>query len=168
MIPTQRRILRNPLVKNSFLRKNKAILLGVIVFFFLLLFDHASKLWILKNHQYKPLHILPYFDFVFVQNRGVAFGLFANTPLNFTLISLVSIGLILYLLKKFLHSPPPILIAMVLAGALGNIWDRILFGYVIDFVKVGSFYVFNVADSSITLSAIWILILILHENRKTV
>lgn len=111
---------------------------------------------------------MPFLDFVFVQNRGVAFGLFANTSLNFTLISIISIGIILFLLHKFFKSTSPILVAMILAGALGNIWDRLIFGYVIDFVKVDSFYVFNVADSSITLSAIWILFLILYENRKAI
>lgn len=168
MILRESKIHRNQLVKNSILKNYFKTIIGIFVFIFILLFDHFSKLWILRNYQTKPLHIMPYFDFIFVQNRGVAFGLLSNSSLNFTLISLLSIGLILFLLKKFLKTPSPILIAMILAGALGNIWDRIQFGYVIDFVKVGSFYVFNAADSSITLSAIWILIMILYENRKTV
>ena len=168
MIPKESKIPQNRLVKNSILKSNQKILIGVLVFFTIIFVDHFSKLWILTNYQTKSLHIMPFLDFVFVQNRGVAFGLFANTSLNFTLISIVSIGLISYLLYKFLKSPSPILIAMILAGALGNIWDRLIFGYVIDFVKVDSFYVFNVADSSITLSAIWIILLILYENRKTV
>ena len=109
---------------------------------------------------------MPYVDFVYVQNKGVAFGLFGHTNLNFTWISLISIVLILFLLYSFLEKPNPFLFSLLLAGALGNIWDRLLYGYVVDFIKIGSFYVFNVADSAITISAFWIILAVIYENRK--
>jgi signal peptidase II len=109
---------------------------------------------------------MPFVDFVYVQNKGVAFGLFGSANVNFTLISLLSIGLILVLLFRFFHQENLLLLSLLLAGAFGNIWDRLLYGFVVDFIKIGSFYVFNVADSAISISACWIVLLVFHENRK--
>ena len=128
------------------------------MFSFILISDRLSKILVLQRLKDQPFHLMPFVDFVYVQNTGVAFGLFGSTRLNFTIISLVSILLIVIILFQFFKPPNPFLISLLLAGALGNVWDRLLYGFVIDFIKIGSFYVFNIADSAITVG---VLVLIL-------
>jgi signal peptidase II len=54
---------------------------------------------------------------------------------------------------------------LISSGAIGNILDRILYGYVVDFVKIGSFYVFNVADASITIGSLLLAFMLLTEKK---
>lgn len=153
-------------MKNKLRVHFKKILLSLLLFSFLLISDRLSKILVLQRLKDHPFHVMPFVDFVYVQNTGVAFGLFGSTRINFTLISFVSILLIIIILFQFFKSPSPFLISLLLAGALGNVWDRLLYGFVVDFIKIGSFYVFNIADSAITLSAVWIILLLFYENRK--
>lgn len=54
---------------------------------------------------------------------------------------------------------------LISSGAVGNIIDRILYGYVVDFIKISSFYVFNIADASITIGSILLAIMLLTEKK---
>ena len=111
---------------------------------------------ILKN----GLQITSFFNLVYVENRGVSFGMFAEHDKSFyfgilsVLISLYIIYLILNS-KKFLEL---LGLSLILGGALGNGLDRIFYGYVVDFIDfhLNHYHwpAFNVADTSITLGAI--------------
>ena len=111
---------------------------------------------ILKN----GLQITSFFNLVYVENRGVSFGMFAEHDKSFyfgilsVLISLYIIYLILNS-KKFLEL---LGLSLILGGALGNGLDRIFYGYVVDFIDFHlnhyHWRAFNVADTSITLGAI--------------
>jgi signal peptidase II len=100
-----------------------------------------------------PLEWLaPYARIVHWRNSGAAFGMFQNGGLIFTILAIiVAIFIILY----FPQVPRKewtlrLAMGMQLGGALGNLLDRLLFdGYVTDFISVGDFPVFNIADSSI-------------------
>jgi len=94
----------------------------------------------------------------YIQNTGAGFGIFkgGNTILIF--VSLIIIGVLLYyfdriILDKAIHIP----IALVLGGAIGNLVDRVILGYVVDFVDFRIWPAFNVADSAITLGALWLM-----------
>lgn len=100
------------------------------------------------------------------RNTGAAFGMFQEGSVVFTILALVVSLVIIWFFSQvededwFLR----LALAMQLAGALGNLIDRLLFdGHVTDFISVGNFAVFNVADSSITvgtgimLLGIWIM-----------
>lgn len=98
--------------------------------------------------------------FVFVSNTGAAFGLGSNFTL---VISLIAIVVVIGLSKWMLKITDPIwMIAatLLLGGALGNLIDRVirepqvLRGYVVDFISIGKFPVFNFADICITLAAV--------------
>lgn len=98
--------------------------------------------------------------FVFVSNTGAAFGLGSNFTL---VISLIAIAVVIGLSKWMLKITDPIwMIAatLLLGGALGNLVDRVirepqvLRGYVVDFISIGKFPVFNFADICITLAAV--------------
>lgn len=96
----------------------------------------------------------PYFRFVYWTNTGAAFGLFQNGSLVFGVLAVIVIILIVYYFPRVPSNDWTLRIAMgmQLAGAAGNLIDRVRFsGNVTDFISVGKFAVFNVADSSITI-----------------
>jgi len=128
--------------------------------------DRAAK-WAVARKI--PLHdgiqIIPgFFRLTHVENRGAAFGLFADSTSGWTvavlvLFSLVALVIVVALLWRNSHSMnvTGIGLALILGGALGNLWDRLLTGRVVDFLL---FYVgpyqwpaFNVADSAIVIGA---------------
>ena len=94
----------------------------------------------------------------FVTNTGAAFGLFKNSTLLFVIISLVAIlftsVLITLSIKRHEFLSRPVFnfgLILITSGALGNLIDRLRFGYVVDFIDVRIWPVFNIADSSITI-----------------
>jgi signal peptidase II len=95
----------------------------------------------------------PYARIVHWYNTGAAFGLFQNGALVFTILAIIVAGLILYYFPRTSPSDWTLRLAMglQLGGALGNLVDRLTRdGQVTDFISVGAFPVFNVADASIT------------------
>lgn len=127
--------------------------------------DQLSKVAITKNlflHQSIPV-INEIFYLTRVHNRGAAFGILKNQLLFLIITSLVAIGLICYNLKagNEKRKASNFALGLILAGAAGNLIDRIFFGYVIDFIDFRIWPVFNIADSSITIGACilgWLLI----------
>lgn len=120
--------------------------------------------------RWMPLEWLaPYFRFVYWHNTGAAFGLFQQGGLIFAILAvIVAIFIILYYpqvpqeekLMRFA-------LALQMGGALGNLIDRIRFGPVTDFISVGDFAVFNIADACITVGVgILILAIWLAERRE--
>ena len=100
--------------------------------------------------------INPVVYFTLVHNRGAAFGIMKNQTPVFIITSVVAISLIIAELRKKCNpvlSLYNISLGLILGGALGNLIDRLLFGYVIDFIDLRFWPVFNVADSSITIGA---------------
>ena len=138
--------------------------MGLLIALIVLAADRISKWWImdvLDLPNIQMVQILPIFNLQWVENRGVSFGMLsAESDLGrwalVVLLSLITIGLGIWL-KSVQTRLLAVAIGLVIGGALGNIYDRIVFGYVADFLQfyVGdwSFAVFNVADSCITVGA---------------
>lgn len=138
-----------------------AIAFGVLVL------DRLTK-WLVQERI--PLHdtitIIPnFFRLTHVQNRGAAFGLFAESPsewrvLLLVLFSLVALSVVSAMLWKNSHAMTVTgwALALILGGALGNLWDRVVDGHVVDFLDfyLGSYHwpAFNVADSAIVAGAL--------------
>ncbi|MDD5156239.1 MAG: signal peptidase II [Candidatus Omnitrophica bacterium] len=132
------------------------IFITVAIIFFL---DRFTKIYfdnnLPLNHQV-PL-IKGVLSFTLVHNRGAAFGMLMNQLPVFIFSALLAIILIYFNLKKNRGRGLSLYnfsLSLILAGALGNLFDRIRFGYVIDFIDLGFWPVFNIADSAITLGAI--------------
>lgn len=92
-----------------------------------------------------------------VHNRGAAFGILKNQTPLLIITSIFAVVLIFLNLKGNKHKQPLIYtlsLNFILAGALGNLIDRLLYGYVIDFIDFRIWPVFNIADSAITIGAI--------------
>ena len=92
----------------------------------------------------------------YVENRGVAFGLLAGLG---PLVAVVPLRVLLMLLALTMRAPhPPVWqvlgVGLVGGGAIGNLIDRLRFGYVIDFISVGIWPNFNVADSAVSIGAV--------------
>jgi len=119
--------------------------------------DQLTKFLITKNlfqNQSIPI-IKGIFYITLVHNRGAAFGILKNQIPLFIITSLFAIILIYFNLKENKQSKSySIVLSLILAGALGNLIDRLFFGYVIDFLDFRIWPVFNMADSAITIGAI--------------
>lgn len=100
-------------------------------------------------------------SFSLVENTGAAFGLLRDQTIAFILISMAAISFtIFYLIKKKASFYLPF--ALILGGALGNLIDRLRFGYVIDFIDLHWWPVFNIADSCITAGSVILFYIILR------
>ena len=97
-----------------------------------------------------------------VHNTGAAFGLFPGSRVPFIVISLLAIGVVVYLFLRetYRSLANRILLGCILGGAIGNLADRVRMGYVVDFIDLGvgslRWPVFNVADSAVTLGVIFL------------
>ena len=118
--------------------------------------DRATKLWAMRDLSWSgPIRVLPFFDLSYAQNTGASFGL--GTGAN-RLFVVVSAALILVLLRLLARWPKENIWlqaggALVLAGALGNLYDRLAYRFVVDFLNVHRFAVCNAADCGITVGA---------------
>jgi len=132
---------------------------GFTIASFILLLDRLTKLFVTKNlflNQSLPL-IKGIFHLTLIHNRGAAFGILKNQTPLFIFTSIFVIILIYSSLKNNKQRKCAIYtisLSFILAGALGNLIDRLFFGYVIDFLDFRIWPVFNVADSAITVGAI--------------
>lgn len=113
--------------------------------------------------------LAPYARIVHWYNTGVAFGMFQNGNVIFSILSAVVSVAIFVVYPRIPREERISRLAtiMMLAGAVGNLIDRLTVGHVTDFISVGTFAVFNVADMSITCGvALLILGLWLQERRE--
>lgn len=101
-------------------------------------------------------------------NTGTAFGLLPNQTLFLIFASIIAIGFLAYFYRAY-ALPSPILrlaIGLQLGGAFGNLFDRVAFGAVTDFIDVGWWPIFNIADSSICVGMATLVIVMLLFDRK--
>jgi signal peptidase II len=112
--------------------------------------------------------LTPYARIVHWYNSGVAFGLFQGNGDIFKIISSIVICVIVYYFPRVPRTDWALRIAMCLqlGGAAGNLIDRFLFGHVTDFISIGDFPVFNVADSSITIGVAILIIGVWLQERQ--
>ncbi|MDD2688694.1 MAG: signal peptidase II [Candidatus Omnitrophica bacterium] len=95
------------------------------------------------------------FHLTLVHNSGAAFGILKNQLALFIFTSIFAVILIYLNLKNNKHKKYiAVSMSLILAGALGNLCDRLFFGYVIDYLDFRIWPVFNIADTSITIGAI--------------
>ncbi len=110
-----------------------------------------------------------FFRFTHVQNTGSAFGLFQGHNLPLLFVSLVGVVVLAYIYRS--QEQPSLLmrisIALMLGGAVGNLLDRIIQGHVTDFIDIGRWPVFNLADSAIVVGLCimaWVLVMRRHDS----
>jgi signal peptidase II len=131
----------------------KTVLIFPVVTLAVVLADQISKLWIRTNML--PGQSIPEGGLIlitYVRNTGAAFGLLANQNLLIIFTVLVGIAAIaLYYAHPLVQTLwLRLSLSLLLGGAIGNLIDRLRFGYVIDFIDLRVWPVFNIADSCIT------------------
>jgi signal peptidase II len=114
------------------------------------------------------LWLAPYARFVYIENSGASFGMLQGGNTIFMLLAFAVVGGILYYISKLDVPNRLALLAtgMYLGGAVGNLIDRLAKGAVTDFISVGSFYIFNIADASINVAVVLLLISFWAQERN--
>lgn len=142
--------------------------------------DHLTKFWVSSSLDYQEfVPVLPFFSLVLVHNTGAAFSFLADAGgwqrWFFIAVGIVATVVIVRLLKRHTQEVRLALpLALVLGGALGNVIDRAVLGYVVDFLyfhyRDFAWPAFNIADSAIFIGAVWLVwdsLLGKHETRTT-
>jgi signal peptidase II len=146
-------------------------LLWVVLAAGVIVLDHATKVWLAASFLPGESRIvIPHvLYFTYVQNYHGAFGLFGSHPLLLTaLASVVLISFYLWYRREGASTGVHVAFALIFGGAVGNIIDRLHFGYVHDFIDLRWWPVFNVADSAITIGVgILLLQMLVHEKRPS-
>ncbi len=150
-----------------------------VIILALLSIDQLTKALVARSILFQSSKsIIPgFFNLTHIRNRGAIFGFFSHSEsrilfIFLTLVSLVALGLVIYYFFKTPSSQRfmKISLSVILAGALGNLIDRIIRGYVIDFLD---FYIknwhwpsFNVADACITVGAFLLIFILVFKREK--
>lgn len=140
--------------------------------------DQLSKHLVMANLVlYEPLSVMPSFNLTLAHNRGAAFSFLSSASgwqrWFFVGLALAVSTLLLVWLSRLDRRQrlQASALALILGGALGNVWDRMIYGFVIDFIDVyygdWHFPVFNVADSAITIGAILLILDALLQSGST-
>lgn len=140
----------------------------------IIILDQVSKYAAIKylKHQRPIVIIENFFQFNYVENRGAAFGILQGKRIFFLIITIAVVLIISFYLFKYYNQMSlltKIAFAMLIGGAIGNLIDRMRFGYVVDFISVRlinqyDFPVFNIADICVVISTIFIVYLVLFDK----
>ena len=127
-----------------------AVIVGALI-----ILDQITKFLVSANLRlYESLPVLKdVFHITLIHNSGAAFGLFKGMFPIFIFLSIIVIFLVLLYANRFRHGYSYLKAGLlfILAGTIGNLIDRIRLGYVIDFIDLRIWPVFNVADTTITI-----------------
>jgi signal peptidase II len=123
-----------------------------------LLADQLSKAWAVAALGPEPgarvVHLVgDWFNLVYGRNTGIAFGMFQDMPRLFTATSILITAGAVFAYAYHLPNRNPWVqaaVGLIVGGSLGNITDRLRHGYVVDFIQVGWWPIFNLADSAIS------------------
>lgn len=150
-----------------------------VIILALLSIDQLTKALVARSILFQSSKsIIPgFFNLTHIRNRGAIFGFFSHSEsrvlfIILTLVSLVALGLVIYYFFKTPSSQilMKISLSVILAGALGNLMDRLFRGYVIDFldfhIKNWHWPSFNVADACITIGAFLLIFILVFKRGK--
>ena len=131
---------------------------------FIISLDQLTKFFIKINFQLNqsiPI-ISNILHLTYITNTGSAFGLFKGLNIFFILFSIVVIIIVFYYLKRIKNNEKILQFSagLLLGGTIGNLIDRLYYGAVTDFIDFRIWPVFNIADSAVTISVIFLIILL--------
>lgn len=153
-----------------------AYMYSIIIIPILIILDQLTK-WLISKNISLGMNIIVidgFFDLVHSRNRGGIFGIFQNGGIFFLITSLLALIFLIFLYIRFFYKKKVYRYALtfILAGAIGNILDRVRLGYVIDFIRlhIGKHFYwpsFNIADVSIVIGAFILLGYIIFKRDTT-
>jgi signal peptidase II len=141
------------------------ILIGVVV-------DRVTKLWALKTlTKSDGVEVIKnFFDLSYLENRGAAFGIFQNKQIYISIITLLVIAGMVYYVFRYKPKSKILRISfsLIISGAIGNLYDRLAYNFVVDFIQVhykGKYFpTFNVADSLVVIGTCLLAIYVIKEG----
>ncbi|MDY5727050.1 MAG: signal peptidase II [Erysipelotrichaceae bacterium] len=147
---------------------------SILFVILLVVLDQASKIYLTLVNKTSPIDlevIRGFFRITYTCNDGAAFSILKGKRVFFIIMTIIVVFLIAYyLLKNKVYWVEKYSLLLIISGAVGNLIDRIMYGYVIDFLDFiifgYDFPVFNIADSFITIGAIGLIISILFLNKE--
>lgn len=135
--------------------------------------DQLTKILMLNILQDGPIYLIgDWFRFRLLFNPGAAFSMGENSTWLFTCIQIAFVVGIVVAAPRIHHRITAVGLALIAGGALGNLIDRLFrapeffLGHVVDFISIGNFAVFNIADSAITCGVVVFIIGMLLEERE--
>tara|TARA_B110000090_G_scaffold201118_1_gene242819 strand:+ start:816 stop:1304 length:489 start_codon:yes stop_codon:yes gene_type:complete len=155
----------------------KKIFINSIIIFVIFLADRISKIYILKISELESsvnIYVTQYINFYLIWNKGIAFGLFSfNESLIYNLITLIIAAITIIILVMIIKNVgfKRYSLLIVFGGSLGNLFDRIYYSAVPDFIDfhINNFhwFVFNIADIFITIGIVCLIFdEILNDSKK--
>ncbi|HMQ35162.1 MAG TPA: signal peptidase II [Chloroflexaceae bacterium] len=134
--------------------------------------DQLTKLWVVRTLGPETMtNFIPVIGdtgrIAYSHNTGVAFSLFQGHPELLTVSALLIVAGAIYFYSTQLPNQRPlvqVIMGLILGGAFGNLIDRVRLGYVVDFISVGWFPIFNVADSAISVGAALLMLQFLRDE----
>ena len=160
-------------IKNKILKKENIYCL--IIIFFVFTIDRYSKIGIIRNFTDTSFYLNDFLNFDLVWNTGIGFGfLSTDSSLIYNLITGIICIVIMFLIYLIVKSKTSdkILFSMILGGAMGNVYDRLTYFAVPDFIDIHyknfHWFTFNIADIFITLGIILIILndLLIKKNEN--
>ena len=147
---------------------------SILFVILLVVLDQASKIYLTLVNKTSPIDlevIKGFFRITYTCNDGAAFSILKGKRVFFIIMTIIVVCFIVYyLLKNKVYWVEKYSLLLIISGAVGNLIDRIMYGYVIDFLDFiifgYDFPVFNIADSFITIGAIGLIISILFLNKE--
>ncbi|OBR94925.1 lipoprotein signal peptidase [Clostridium ragsdalei P11] len=143
------------------------ILLGILI-------DRVTKIWAIEvlSKVSQVIVIKDLFSLLYLQNKGAAFGILQGKLYFLTIITIVVVGGMIFYIIKYKPNSKLIRISfsLIISGALGNLMDRIVYKYVVDFISVHykdiySFPVFNIADMMVVVGTALLAFYLLKEEK---
>ena len=156
---------------------DKSFLINLSLIFIIFLFDRISKIYViyLDNKLFgSEIFSSNFLNIYLIWNEGIAFGLFSfNEKILYNILTIIIliIILIIFIMTIKSHGFKKYSLLMILGGALGNVFDRLYYKAVPDFIDfhIGNFhwFIFNVADIFITIGIIFMVIIELFNKNQT-
>lgn len=147
-----------------------------LVAIIVIVLDQISKHWVSAALSYgEPVVFTSFFNFTLLHNPGAAFSFLSDAGgwqrWFFTLVAaVISVVLVIWLARVSEKRYEALALALILGGAIGNLYDRVALGYVVDFIVVHyqDYYwpAFNIADSAITVGAVLLILDMLFSKDK--
>ncbi|PHR51834.1 signal peptidase II [Cycloclasticus sp.] len=140
--------------------------------------DQVSKLWVVASFSlYESIDVMPFVNLTYVHNKGAAFSFLSTAGgwQRWFFVAIASIATLILVIWLSRLKPKEkwmaVSLSLILGGAIGNLYDRVAYGYVIDFIDVyyNSYHwpVFNIADSAISIGVVMMLIDMIRGEDST-
>lgn len=142
----------------------------ILLILILIAADQIIKLAVRMNfEQFDSVPVIQgFFHLTYVQNKGAAFGMLQNKTWIFVVLTVAVVGYIIYYITKNKNTDKKLklILSIIVAGAIGNLIDRIMLGYVVDMFDFRGIwqFIFNFADICVVMGTISLLVLVMFDK----